>query len=1064
MKTVVAWFTRNTVASNLLMMFLVLGGLGSLTTVKMELFPEFSMETVSVSVVYPGAAPEEVEEGICVKIEEEIDGVQGIKQVSSTSVEGAGTVLIEVLPGEDPRRVLDDVKTRVDAIDTFPEEAEEPVIQELLMRQQVINIAIFGPAEEAVLKSLAQRLRDELVATPAISQAQMANTREYEISIELSETQMRRFGVSFDEVARAVRSSSLDLSGGSVKTEAGEILLRTKAQAYDGSDFEELVVRTEHDGSRVLVRDLATVVDGFVDADLRASFNGQPMSMVQVFRVGDESALAVSAACYEVIDRLRAELPEGIQIEAWQDQAIWLEGRLNLLLKNGAQGLFLVFLVLALFLRFRLSFWVTLGIPISFLGVLLVMPSLDASVNMLSLFAFILVLGIVVDDAIVVGENIHNEQENGNPGVAGAVRGVQGVAVPVVFAVLTTIVAFLPMLGLPGMMGKFFRITPIIVIPALLFSLVESQLILPAHLSHSSKWGDRIAKVAPFRWWVRFQGAFANATDRFADRVYQPLLNKALEWRYATLALAIASLVVTMGLITGGRLKFEFFPPIESDIVVAQLTMPQGTSVERTEQAVAQIEAAAMKLVEELEGGREGEGPAVIQNFMASVGEQPFLAQQQWDAASQSSFVGAHLGEVVMELVLSEKRDIRSAEVVRRWREYCGSVLGAVELSFKAELMSMGRPIELELSGRDIDELRAASGEIQAALAGYNGVFDISDSFRGGKEELVLDIRPEAEALGLSRRDLARQVRQGFYGEEAQRVQRGSDDLKVMVRYPAEDRRSLQGVRDMRVRTPLGDEVPFSSVARAKTRRGYSTIRRTDRQRTINVKADIDNSVANANDILADLGETVLPALASSYPGVTVSLEGQSREQGETVNAMLRLYALALFGIYGLMAIPFRSYIQPLIVMTAIPFGVVGALLGHLLLGQVLSMLSILGVAALAGVVVNDSLVLVDYVNRKRSEGLSISEAARLAGRARFRPILLTSLTTFVGLIPLILEKSVQAQFLVPMAISLAFGVLYSTLITLLFLPCSYLILEDLVRLPRRILRRAPATPALEKA
>ncbi len=1048
MKNIVSWFATNPVAANLLMLSLVVGGLMTVPAVKIELFPEFSLEMISVSVPYPGAAPEEVEEGICVPIEEELSGLEGIKKLSSTAVEGLGSVRVEVTPGEDPRRVLDDVKTRVDAISTFPEEAEKPVIEELMMRQQVINVAIYGDVAERTLKELGEHVRDDINALDGISQVELANARPYEISIEVAESELRRYGLDFDDVANAVRARSLDLSGGSIKTEGGEILLRTQAQAYVGADFEELVVISQPDGTRVLLRDVATVVDGFEDTDQSASFNGLPVVMVQVFRVGDESALEVSALVHDYVERTRPNLPSGVSISTWQDNAVWLQDRLDLLLENGLQGLLLVFLVLALFLKFRLSFWVTIGIPISFLGVLMLMPGLDQSLNMLSLFAFILVLGIVVDDAIVVGESIYQEHERGNHDVEGAVKGATDVAVPVIFAVLTTCVAFVPMAFLPGTLGKFFAVIPAIVIPALLFSVIESQWILPAHLSHQGKFAERLARIAPFRWWVALQRTFSKLLLAFATGVYRPTLDRALRFRYVAVAIGVLSLLLTIGATGRGWVKFVFFPDIEGDILASQVRMPQGTSVRATRGAVQQIEAAAEALVRELAGEVTETGAHVVRNVMSSVGEQPYLAQQQRTSGA-SVQVAPNLGEVVIELIPSEQREITGNEIARRWRELCGPIPGAVEVSFNSAVMSAGDAIDIQLAGRDVDELRSVAEQLKTALAGYPGVRDVTDSFRGGKEEAALDITPEAESLGLTRLDLARQVRQGFYGEEVQRIQRGRNEVKVMVRYPHEDRRTLFGLESMRIRTPEGAEVPFSDVAVVEGRRGYATIQRTNRQRTIHVLADVDAAEGNANEILAGLSKDVLPGIQGAHPGVHWSLEGQSNDQSETVAAMQRYFLMALFAIYGLMAIPFRSYLQPFIVMSAIPFGLVGAIIGHWIMGFDLSMLSVLGLAALAGVVVNDSLVLVDFVNRKVREGVPVAQAARQAGIERFRPILLTSLTTFAGLMPLILERSVQAQFLIPMAISMAFGVMFSTSISLVLVPCGYLILEDLGRFGR---------------
>ena len=1066
MKRLVDWFAENSVAANLLMLVLMVGGGVTLTGIRTEVFPEFSLDLVTVTVPYPGAAPEEVEESICVKIEEEVHDLDGVREVSSTAAEGVGTVSIEVAPGEDPRRVLDDVKSRVDAIDTFPEDAEQPIVQEVLLRYQVVNVAVSGDVGERTLKRVGERVRDELSTLPEVSQVRLAGDRPYEISIELDEADLQRLELTFAEVADAVRRGSLDLSGGSVKSAGGEVLLRTKTQAYTGEEFDQLVLRSNPDGSRVLLGDVATVIDGFADTDKSTRFNGDPAVIVQVFRVGDQNALELAEAVHEYVDEARARMPAGVELTTWLDQSVFLRGRLELLLRNGLQGLALVFLVLALFLRFRLAFWVSLGIPISFLGAIWLLPGLDASINMLSLFAFIVVLGIVVDDAIVVGESIFSEQRKGTPKLEAAKRGAERVALPVTFAVMTTVLAFLPLVFLPGTMGKFFKVMPLVVIPTLLFSWLESKLILPAHLAHQSDRLTRLAERAPFRWWVRFQDRFADGLERFARRAYAPSLELALRHRYLTFATAVAMLLAVTGLVRGGFVKFTFFNEIEGDFVVAYLTMPQGTPAATTADAVARIEGAARELQRQLdqEGalaeGEDGDA-SVVKNFLATVGQQPFREQQGIpEPGKLGAYDAPHLGEVVMELRPAEERTVEARDVVQRWRELTGPIPGAVELLFTADVMSAGDAINVQLAGRDVDALRAAADDLKAELASYAGVYDIADSYRGGKRELRLDVRPSAEALGLTRADLARQVRAAFHGEEAQRIQRGRDDVKVMVRYPEERRQSLATLDAMRVRLPDGTGVPFSEVARVETGRGYATIRRSDRQRTIQVTADVDKASADQNRIITSLEADVLPRIAAAHPGVSHAFEGENKEQRDTMAAMSKLFLLSLLGIYALMAIPFKSYVQPLIVMTAIPFGLVGAIAGHLVLGIDMSVLSMLGIVALAGVVVNDSLVLVDFVNRFRAEGHSVLEAARVAGVQRFRPILLTSLTTFAGLTPLMLERSVQAQFLIPMAVSLAFGVIFSTFISLVFVPATYLILDDLVRLPRRLLSRDGGEPA----
>ena len=1086
---IVHWFTDNSVASNVLMVLIVAAGLVTLTSMRQEVFPEFSTDTISVSVPYPGATPSEVEESIATKIEEAVQGVDGIDRLTSSSNEGVGTVMIEVEDGADVRTVLDDVKTRVDAIDTFPEDAEKPVIQEVLIRRQVLNVAIAADADERSLRELGERVRDEITQLPSVSQADLVNVRPYEISIEVGERDLQRHGLTFDQVADAVRRSSLDLPGGSIKTEGGEVLLRGIGQAYRGDEFERIVLITRPDGTRVLLGDVATVVDGFADTDQAAYFDGQPSSMVKVFRVGEEDAIRIADQVKAYVARADRWLPEGVRLVIWDDSSEILKQRRDLLLRNGFSGLALVILVLTLFLRLRLALWVSLGIPISFLGAIALMPVFGVTINMISLFAFIVVLGIVVDDAIVVGENIFTHYRRHGNGFRAAVEGTQEVAMPVTFGVLTTVVAFIPMFFIPGLTGKIFA-----VIPVLLFSLVESKTVLPAHLKHlkgeGGEWGwgkrivamvvaalilllfyrvvDRVAGIPlPTVIYVgipaaiaaviisRYQKDIGRALERFVQTRYRPVLDLAARYRYFTIAGCGATLALTMSLVAGGHIKVRLFPNVESDSIVARVDMPLGTPVETTREAVARIERAAAEVEADLEAELGDEGARIFRHRLTSIGYQPSLAEGGGPMGpADGTFSGGHLGEVAIELTGSEDRTISSTEISRRWKEEVGQIPGAVGLSFVADLFDAGAPIDIQLASTDIDELESTADAIKAELANFAGVSEITDSYDTGKRELRVRIRPEGEALGLTQLDVARQVRQAFFGEEAQRIQRGRNEVKVMVRYPEDERRSLADLENMRVRTPDGTEVPLLRVADVETGRGFSTIRRVDRQRVINVTADVDDEVANANEILAAVEAGVLPSILRDHPRVSWSFEGEQKEQRDSNQGLVRGFLLALLVIYAMMAIPFRSYVHPAVVMSAVPFGLVGAVWGHMIMDEPLSRLSFIGMIALLGVVVNDSLVMVDYINRRRREGAGLHEAVLMAGPARFRAILLTSMTTFMGLLPMLLEQSLQAQFLIPLAISLAFGVVFATVVTLFIVPCSYLVLEDLLAIVSRAFAR----------
>lgn len=1040
----VRWFARNGVAANLIMVLVLVGGLVTMGAIpflggsmKQEVFPEISLDLVTVRVPYLGAAPEEVEQSVCVRIEEAIQGIDGVKRVTSTAAEGQGVVTAELLLGADVRTVLDDVKARVDAIDTFPEETEKPVVRELTNRRQVIDVAVWGEADEKTLRTLGESLRDEIAALDGVTLTELVTARPYEISLEVSESALRRYGMTFDEVAGAVRRSSLDLPGGSLKTEGGEILLRAKGQAYRAAEFERLVLRTRDDGTQLRLGDVADVVDGFEDVDRFMLFNGLPAQSVSVFRVGRQDALQIADAVNEYVAEAADAMPEGIHLSTWNDQSRVLRDRRDLLVKNGVTGLVLVLVVLALFLRLRLAFWTAVGLFIAFVGTFWVMPLLGVSINLISLFAFILVLGIVVDDAIVVGENIYTEQRRLGDGLEGAVRGAVGVTRPVVFAVATTIAAFAPLLNVAGYMGKIFRVIPLIVIPCLLWSLVESLFVLPNHLSH---YVHRRPEDRSF---------VARKLEAFVERVYRPVLHVALEWRYLTIAVALATLLVTVGLVAGGKIRYQFFPDVESDFITVALTMPPGTPVEKTAEGVRLLRESSLR-VREAVIEQSGEDPFV--NVVSSVGSQPFRAVQSQNAGARAGVESsAHLGELTIELIPSEVRTVSSAELLTRWRRQLGGVPDAIEVAFSASLFSPGSDIDVELTGPDIEQLQSAAVALAQKLADYDGVFDVADSFRPGKRQLELDILPRAEVAGLTLEDLSRQVRQAFYGEEVQRIQRGRDDVRVMVRYPENERRSLGNLDDLRIRGPYGLETPFREVARVRQGRGYSTITRVDRRRAVNVTADVDPAITTAGPVVAAIRREVLPELESRFPGIRFGFEGQQKEQRETLSGLLGGFLVAAAAIYALIAIPLRSYLHPVVVMSAIPFGVVGAVWGHWIMRIDLTILSMFGLVALTGVVVNDSLVLVDFIKRHEKDAVDLVSGVRAAGEARFRAILLTSVTTFVGLVPLLAEKSMQARFLIPMAVTLAFGVIFATFITLFLVPSIYLVAEDLRRFTRSL-------------
>ncbi len=1047
-----SWFARNHVAANLLMLLIMVAGFMTLFRIKIEFFPEMSVDIITVTVPYLGASPGEVENGVALRVEEAVAAVDGIKRIRSTSFEGTCMVVIEVEEYADTKDVLDNVKAEVDRIITFPEETEKPIITEITTRHEVLTIVLYGDASERTLKELAEEVRDELTAMDNISQATLAGVRNYEISIEVSEENLRRYGLSFDQVANAVKRSSLDMPGGSVKTRGGEILFRAKGQMYYGGEFEKIVVLTRADGTRILLGDIAKVIDGFEDSDISSRFDGKNAAFVLVYRVGEQGTLDIANTIAKYVKDKQNYLPAGVSIGIWEDNSIFLRSRMNLLKRNALIGLCLVFMCLALFLDLKLAFWTTMGIPISFLGAFWLMPVVDVSLNMISLFAFIMSLGLVVDDAIVVGENIFAYRQRGMEPIPAAIKGVKEMAAPVTMAVLTTVFAFLPLMYTKGIMGKVLKTIPLIVISVLMVSLVEALLILPAHLSV----GRVTSKTnSGKRMGAKFHPAVGRMLGAFVNGPFARLAAAAVRLRYVTLACGITIFLSTIGLIVGGYIKFTFFDPVEADNMIALLTMPQGTALEQTSEVVKRIEAAAEQVRRQVDSTRPDQ-PSIFKHVSTVLGDQPTLRKQGGPMqAGPAGVSAAHLAEVNVELLGAEERgEISSIDMKNQWRDLVGEIPGVSSLTFESEWKSVGEDINVELTHDNSDVLLTAAERLKLILREYEGVTDIADSFEPGKREIKLSLKDTGRTLGLTLADLARQVRQGFYGEEAQRIQRGKNDIRVMVRYPENERTSLADIENMRVRLSDGTRIPFNTVADVSYGRGYANIRRVDRRRVINVTADVDEAVANAGEINADLARNILPKLMEQYPGLTYRFAGAQQERSESLGSLRINFAIAMLAIYGLLAVQFRSYAQPVIVMSAIPFGIVGATIGHLLMGFNLSILSLFGIVALCGVVVNDSLIMIDLINRERASGIELSQVIRDSVTRRFRPIMLTTMTTFFGLLPMLLEKSIQARFLIPMAISLAFGVVFATMITLLLVPSLYMILEDIKALPAKLARR----------
>jgi hydrophobic/amphiphilic exporter-1 (mainly G- bacteria), HAE1 family len=1042
--TIIRTFLRNPVAANMLMIIILGGGLVAGTLVPRELFPEFTLDFVTISVPYPGAAPDDIEQGICLKIEDYVRNVEGIKEITSESREGLGTVTLELYGGSDVRKVLDEVQSEVDKIE-FPANAEDPVVREVTRRIHVVQVAVFGQASERTLKEIAQDIKDELTQLPDISQAEVTGVRDYEISIEIDEETLRRYGLTMGEVARRVRDNSFDLPAGRVRTQTGEYALRIVGQKYTAAEYEEIPIVSLAAGTVLRLRDVATVREAFEDVDRAGLFNGEPAAVVSVYKTGDEDIIRIAKRVRGFIAQKQPQLPEGIRLAVWSDLSKTVADRLDLLIRNGTQGLVLVVLVLWLFLGLRLSFWVALGIPISIFGTLMVMYMTGQTLNVLSMFGLIMALGLIVDDAIVVGENVFARFEKGDRPDVAALDGTRMVTFPVVGAVMTTWLAFAPLFFIEGTMGKFISQLPGVVILTLAFSLVECLLILPAHLKHSLSNRLALAEGVRTGWRGAIRRRSQAVRDRldrsiawFIDTAFMGLYRRATRLRYVSVAICIALLLVMVGALRGGFIPLTIFPKVESDTIKAAVKLPTGTPFERTEQVVRELTRSAKQLNEQFTTAT-GE-PLVLRVYS-------LLGQQSGRSGGDS---GGHVGEVVVELLPTEKRGprLRSEVITSQWRKNAQRPPEALSWTFGAFRGGPGgTPLEVRVLADSTDQAKAIAEKVKQRLATFDGVFDIEDDALPGKRELRIVPTRAAYTLGVDQQILAAQLRDAFYGNESIEIQRGRDEVKVMVRYPEGRRRSLSNVEDKRIRLPDGSEIPFTELADVSIERGYTTLRRVGGKSVVTVQADVDEDVANAEQILTALqGEGFFAQAVEGVPGASVDLRGQRQQRTESLGSLRVWFPVALLGVYTILATIFRSYLQPIIVMVAIPFGLIGATIGHWVLGFDVTLLSMFGMVALSGIVVNDSLVLIDMVNNRVREGDGIVAAVAEGARARFRPILLTTVTTVAGMTPLLAEQSFQAQFLKPMAVSITFGLSFATLLTLLVVPCLYLIGNDIRR------------------
>ena len=1033
-KGLISWFARNPVAANLVMVLVFFAGTLSLLNMSKEIFPRTETRVISIGAPYPGAAPVEVEKGVILPMESALEGLQGIKKITSVADRDYARIYLEIEASEDINEVMSQVENRIDSITNLPDDLEKPTVKRVERNLWGMGVAVYGDMTQLEKKIVGDEIYDELLALPEVKEIRLWGAGTYEISIEVRESRLRELNLTLAEVASAVRSSSLDLPAGIIRTEAGNVLVRTEGKAYVGTDFENIVLRSQMDGTQLLLSDVAEVRDGFTDSIYQNRFDRQSAISLGISSLEGQNLLDISAAVHAYAEKKQQSMPNGLSISVFNDEAYTLNGRLTMMSKNLVMGGLLVAIVLGIFLNLKVAFWVILGIPISFAGAFWLMPFGSVTVNIMSLFAFIMVLGIVVDDAIVIGESVFSEAKDdyqnklaqGNIPDTGystpaevVVRGAKRVATPSTIGVLTTMAAFLPLIFLDGSFAGIQQAIGIVVILCLVFSLIESKLILPAHLV-GLKFGQKSSgKLSVVN---RFQSKVAKGLDYFIEEIYEPALRKALHNRYTTLAGFLAIFIIIVGSVNSGIARFEFFPNVPGDDVQAQIIMQDGASSESLAETIDQIETAIY---------------AVDKKYRDENPDTEGLVEHV------AFFVSSDV-EATFRVVLTkaEFRSVSATEIERLWRSEVGLLPNVRKQRYYSSEGPSGAAISLSLSGTNPDELTMASVELQQYLAQFNGVYDIYNSQGSGSKEVLINLKPFASQVGVRLSDVAGQVRQAFYGEEAQRIQRDSDTVKVMVRYPIEERRDISTLENMHIRTSSGEAISIGEVADITLGLGLTAIERLDRKRTVTVTAEVESEKIQSDDVVGDVRKNLVPQLLEKYPSIEFRLSGGTQEQSEYYGKLAVGFLASLFMIYGLLAVPLRSYIQPIVIMSVIPFGFIGAVIGHVIFDMAVNILSLFGIIALAGVVVNDSLILVEFANRGKAENLSAEEAILSAGKKRFRAILLTTLTTFVGLFPLLFETSVQAQFVIPMALSLSFGILFASTITLVLIPCLYLVVE----------------------
>jgi len=1026
-KGLLAWMARNHVAANLLMLALLGGGLMVAWDIKQEVFPEYVLDFVGVSISYPGASPEEIEEGIILAVEEEVRSLEGIKEITATAWEGRASISVELAEDADPNKMLQEIKGAVDRIRSFPEDAERPVISLWRRRREVIQLVLYGEANERDLFYAAQKIREELIDLPSVTEVDLRGVRRPEIIVEIPEARLRKYAITLGDVSDAIRQTALDMPAGGIKAPGGEVLLRTAERRNFASEFRDVAAISRRDGTEVKIGEIANVWDGFADSYREAYFDGRHAVIIVVYRTGDETPMEISKVVHEYVESVSATLPANVKLAAYNDRSNIYRDRRDLLLRNGTMGLVLVVLLLGLFLDARMAFWVAMGIPISILGSFVLLPLFGGSINIISMFAFIITLGIVVDDAMVIGENIYHGRQQGLGFIEASIAGVREMAAPVSIAVLTNVVAFLPLLFVPGATGRFFSILPAVVIAVFLISLVECLFILPAHLAWASRKPDR-GLLGQFE---RLQRRIAAGLEWFIHRVFAPVLGQAMRHRYVTVAAAVATLTVMWAYYDTGRIEFSFRPRIQSDRLDAEVVLPYGAPIQDVRDVARQIERASLRAVE------RADGKSMLLAVMTDIGRR-----------------GSNTAQVNVFLVPQAERKTNAQQFSVLWRQEVGEIPGLESLFFDYLVGPGGASaINVELTHPDPKTLKLAASDLARGLKNYTGVADVDDGHARGKRQFDFKLKPHGRSLGLTSREVGRQVRHAFYGAEALRQQRRRNEVRVMVRLPESERRSLYNLEELLIRTPDGGEVPLFEAVNKISGRAYTEIRRVDGKRVLNVTASVIPGVVNENKVLADLKATYMPGLMDRYSGLKWSFEGRDRSRRESLAALGYGLGFAVIGIYILLAMLFRSYVQPVLVMISIPLGITGSLLGHIIMGYDLSIISVFGIIALCGVVVNGGLVLLVTANRYKESGETYRQAAVRAGTRRFRPIVLAALTTFFGLAPIIFETSISARFLIPMAISLGFGILFATPVILILTPALYVISHDFAVIFDRIFR-----------